>query len=116
MVLLEKKCNKKTVAVNLLGRGLCIYSLTVAGHKYERRPECTYHGHRALYLGPHKAVIDEEGHLFPRGEEIEVCTDTAEKLKQPPYSGHFIVIDPSGNATDDFIGGSDSDKDNRCCG
>ncbi|MFQ5863088.1 MAG: methyltransferase domain-containing protein, partial [Candidatus Brocadiales bacterium] len=92
------------------------FSTTIRGYKYEKRPDCNYRGHKAVYLGPLKAVIDEEGHLFPRGEEIEVCTDTAEKLKQPPYSGHFIVIDPSGSATDDFICGSDSDKDNRCCG
>ncbi|MFQ5956220.1 MAG: methyltransferase domain-containing protein [Candidatus Brocadiales bacterium] len=92
------------------------FSITIRGYKYEKRTECNYRGHKAVYLGPLKAVIDEEGHLFPKGEEIEVCTDTAEKLKKPPYSGRFIVIDPSGNATNDFICKTDPDKDNRCCG
>ena len=90
------------------------YSITVRGYKYEKRPECAHHGHKAVYLGPHKAVMDEEGHLFPRGEAVEVCTDTAEKLKRPPYSNHFAVIDPSGDTTPGIV--CKPDSDNKCCG
>ena len=88
--------------------------MTVRGYKYEKRAECAYQGHRAVYLGPQKAVIDEEGHLFPRGEEVAVCTDTAEKLRQPPYSGRFVIIDPTDNAPLDFV--CEQDSDSKCCG
>ena len=39
-----------------------------------------------------KAITDEEGHLFPRNEPVEVCTDTAEKLSNPPYTGQFTIF------------------------
>jgi hypothetical protein len=56
---------------------------------------CTYVGQRAVYHGPFKAVIDEEGHLFARETAVEVCTDTAAKLSRPPYRGVFTVTDPT---------------------
>ncbi|MCI0529579.1 MAG: methyltransferase domain-containing protein, partial [Nitrospira sp.] len=70
------------------------YSVTVRGYKYEKKIGCVYIGQKAIYHGPFKAVVDEEGHLFPRNETVEVCTDTAAKLKNPPYSGIFTVIEP----------------------
>ncbi len=57
--------------------------------------ECVYIGQRAIYKGPFKAVIDDEGHTFPRGEAVEVCTDTAKRLQKPPYAGLFIITDPT---------------------
>jgi hypothetical protein len=45
------------------------------------------------HLGPMKAVVDEEGHLFPRGVPVEVCTDTAAKLRGGPYASSFAVAD-----------------------
>ncbi len=92
------------------------FSVTVRGYKYEKRAECAYQGHRAVYLGPHKAIIDEEGHLFPRGEEVEVCTDTARKLREPPYDGSFAIIDPSGDTDAGIKCEVDSDSDSKCCG
>ncbi|MEK6978546.1 MAG: hypothetical protein AABX40_09180 [Candidatus Hydrothermarchaeota archaeon] len=57
--------------------------------------ECVYIGQRAIYKGPFKAVIDDEGHTFPRGAAVEVCTETAKRLDKPPYRGHFIITDPT---------------------
>ncbi len=74
--------------------GYDFYSVTVAGYKFEKTAGCTFIGQRAIYLGPMKAVMDEEGHLFPRDVEVEVCTDTAAKLSKPPYAGSFTVIQP----------------------
>ncbi len=75
------------------------YSVTVRGYKFEKKGGCTYAGQYAIYLGPLKAAIDEEGHLFPRGSPVEVCTDTAAKLSQAPYAGSFAVVDgPAGHA------------------
>jgi MoaA/NifB/PqqE/SkfB family radical SAM enzyme/SAM-dependent methyltransferase len=73
------------------------YSMTVRGWKFEKTAGCVFRGQRAIYLGPAKAFLDEEGHTFPRGLEVEVCTDTAAKLAAPPYAGSFRVIEPQGD-------------------
>ncbi len=71
-------------------------SITARGYKFEKKMGCTYVGQYAVYLGPLKAGIDEEGHLFPRGVPVEVCTDTAAKLSHAPYAGSFAIVDSSG--------------------
>lgn len=76
--------------------GVKFYSITVRGYKFEKKAGCKFIGQKAVYLGPFKGGIDEEGHLFPRGEAIEVCTDTAAKLSNPPYAGQFAVLEPDG--------------------
>ena len=70
------------------------FSVTVRGRKFEKREGCVFKGHRAVYLGPGKAFIDEEGHQFPRNEPYEVCTDTVEKLRHPPYASFFAILEP----------------------
>ncbi len=84
-------------------------SVTVRGYKFEKKAGCTYAGHHAIYLGPLKAGIDEEGHLFPRGTPVEVCTDTAAKLSHAPYSGSFVIVDGS-------TGQTAIDQRGDCCG
>ena len=59
--------------------------------RYEKKAGCVFIGQQAMYLGPFEAVVDEEGHRFPRGEAIEVCTDTAAKLSRAPYNSSFLV-------------------------
>jgi radical SAM protein with 4Fe4S-binding SPASM domain len=82
--------------------GCRFYSVTVRGYKFEKKAGCTYVGQYAIYLGPLKAVIDEEGHLFPRGSPVEVCTDTAAKLSQAPYARSFAIVDgPAGHVAVD---------------
>ena len=77
--------------------GCTFSSVTVRGYKFEKTAGCRLIGQHAVYLGPQKAVVDEEGHLFPRGEAVEVCTDTAAKLSQAPYAGSFAIVDgPTG--------------------
>ena len=71
-------------------------SMTVRGWKFEKTAGCVFRGQRAVYLGPGKAFLDEEGHTFPRGLEVEICTDTAAKLSRLPYAGSFGVIEPEG--------------------
>ncbi len=76
--------------------GYVFSSVTVRAFKFEKKTGCVYLGHRAVYQGPYKSVSDEEGHLFPRYEEVEVCTDTAAKLTHAPYSATFTVLGPDG--------------------
>ena len=94
--------------------GCKFFSVTVRGYKFEKKAGCQYVGQHAIYLGPQKAVVDEEGHLFPRGTPVEVCTDTASKLSNPPYAGSFVIVDsPSG--TRDFTGDGDNACGPGCC-
>ncbi|MGH7525830.1 MAG: methyltransferase domain-containing protein [Gemmatimonadales bacterium] len=75
------------------------FSITVQGFKYEKKAGCVFRGHRAVYLGPGKAFVDEEGHQFPRNEPYEVCTDTVAKLSQPPYRAMFAILEPGQDRT-----------------
>ncbi|MDJ0973696.1 MAG: methyltransferase domain-containing protein [Planctomycetota bacterium] len=68
-------------------------TLTVRAWKFEKKAGCVFVGQQATYLGPFEAVVDEEGHRFPRGVPVEVCTDTAAKLGAAPYASHFLVSD-----------------------
>lgn len=74
--------------------GTPFFSVTVRGFKFEKTSGCVFKGHRAVYLGPGKAFVDEEGHQFPRNEAYEVCTDTVAKLSHPPYKGFFAILEP----------------------
>ena len=88
--------------------GCRFFSVTVRGFKFENKAGCRYVGQYAIYLGPLKAAIDEEGHLFPRGTPIEVCSDTAAKLSHAPYAGSFAILDgPRAHA--------DFGADGACC-
>jgi SAM-dependent methyltransferase len=79
--------------------GYPFFSVTVQGFKYEKTAGCVFQGHRALYLGPGKLFVDEEGHQFPRNEPYEVCTDTAAKLSRAPYRGMFAILEPGDDRT-----------------
>lgn len=74
--------------------GYAFYSVTVRGYKFRKRAGCVFQGHRAVYLGPYVSVTDEEGHLFPRGQAVEICTDTLAKLGNEPYRGSFALLEP----------------------
>jgi MoaA/NifB/PqqE/SkfB family radical SAM enzyme/ubiquinone/menaquinone biosynthesis C-methylase UbiE len=67
------------------------YSVTARGFKFEKTAGCTYIGQFATYLGPFTSCTDEEGHFFPRGIAVEVCTDTAAKLQNAPFAGLFAI-------------------------
>ena len=89
--------------------GCKFFSITVRGYKFEKSSGCKYRGQHAIYLGPQKAVIDEEGHLFPRSTPVEICTDTASKLSEVPYKGMFVVVD-----SHDDIRDVNKEEDKEC--
>jgi len=90
-------------------------SVTVQGYKFEKKAGCRFVGQYAVYLGPQKAVVDEEGHLFPRGQAVEVCTDTAAKLSHAPYACAFTIVDGPHGAGDVTAGDDDPDCGPCCC-
>lgn len=89
------------------------YSISVRGFKFKKKEGCVYIGQKAVYQGPFKATIDEEGHIFPRGQAVEICTDTAEKLSKHPYNPFFTITDPTKEAPYEFNCCSDTSTD--CC-
>ncbi|MBI2118465.1 MAG: methyltransferase domain-containing protein [Elusimicrobia bacterium] len=93
--------------------GVKFYSITVRGFKFEKKDGCKFIGQKAIYLGPYQSVMDEEGHLFPRGEKVEICTDTAAKLQAEPYMNQFHVLEP-GNQTKIKI--EIKENNSNCCG
>ena len=92
--------------------GYPFYSMSVRGYKFEKTAGCVYRGQTAVYLGPGKAFVDEEGHTFPRGLSVEVCTDTAAKLSHPPYTLSFCLQEPEGSGT--FEAGAGRGQGDSC--
>ena len=95
--------------------GCTFSSVTVRGYKFEKTAGCRFIGQYAVYLGPQKAVVDEEGHLFPRGEAVEVCTDTAAKLSRAPYAGSFSIVDGPNGVRDVAANPDDPTCGPDCC-
>jgi len=101
--------------------GFTFSSVTVQGFKFEKTRGCQFIGQSAVYHGPHKAVLDEEGHCFPRNVAITVCTDTARKLAQPPYAGQFAIVEPDGSTQEPALAccpsesSSESGSRGACC-
>jgi ubiquinone/menaquinone biosynthesis C-methylase UbiE len=91
--------------------GYAFYSITVEGFKHEMTDGRVFQGHRAVYLGPGKAFVDEEGHTFPRNEPYDVCTDTAARLRRPPYQQMFAVLEPG----DRYVSYACCEPDGACC-
>lgn len=72
--------------------GLRFDSVVISGYKSQKNSECTYKGHFAIYNGPFNSVIDDDGHNFPLGIPVEICTDTLAKISTPPYARFFSII------------------------
>jgi len=83
---------KKSHWKNVEGYDFC--SVTVRGYKKARAGLITGNGYQAIYHGPFKAVMDEEGRLFPRNEAVSITAETAERLRRPPFVGSFTILEP----------------------
>ncbi len=55
--------------------------------------------------------MDEEGHLFPRNESYDVCTDTVSRLRHAPYDGMFAILEPG----EEYVSYACSASDGNCC-
>ena len=95
--------------------GIQFCSITVRGYKFKKGKDCVYIGQYATYLGPYSEVHDDDGHIFPRGIAIEVCTDTANKLKRIPYVGQFLLTDVKKDGAPNPCCSSDENKNNKTC-
>ncbi len=68
-------------------------SMTVVAFKGKQGP-CLEANQAVIYRGPFKQVEDDDGHVYLRGTRTAVCDKTFRLLQRPPYSGHFIPVDP----------------------
>jgi SAM-dependent methyltransferase len=80
--------------------GIRFDSIVLNGYKLQKGSECVYAGQYAIYNGPFKAVQDDDGHEYPAGIPVKVCTETVEKLNKAPYTGLFSIIGPKNELQD----------------
>ena len=90
------------------------YSITVRAYKYDKSSCCNFKGHKAIYKGPFKVIIDDEGHVFNRNQAVEICTDTLNKLNSAPYLGSFTILEPGSNTEVKFCTIDNNSKDGCC--
>jgi arsenite methyltransferase len=55
---------------------------------------CWERNQAVVYKGPFKSVIDDDGHVFRRGERMAVCEKLFRIVQQEPYAGMFELIEP----------------------
>lgn len=68
-------------------------SMTVVAHK-GKEGACYEHNEAVIYKGPWKQVIDDDGHVFRRGERSAVCRKTFGIMRSEPYAPSMLPIPP----------------------
>lgn len=75
--------------------GIYFSSVVLRGFKVALEDQCEDYGQVAVYRGTmadHKASFTlDVGHVFPAGEAVRVCKNTADMLRQSRYAAHFAV-------------------------
>lgn len=75
--------------------GVEFRSMTVRAFKGKDGP-CLERNQAVLYRGPWRAVTDDDGHSYRRGQRVAVCDKTFHILTDPrgPYAGAMIPVPP----------------------
>jgi SAM-dependent methyltransferase len=73
--------------------GIEFRSLTVVAHRPVDGP-CLEHREALVYRGPFRAVTDDDGHTYRRGERTAVCRKTFELMTRAPYAGQLLPVPP----------------------
>ena len=73
--------------------GIEFRSMTVVAYK-GKQGACWDHNQSVVYKGPYKAILDDDGHTYPRGERMAVCKKTFDLLASGPYGDDFVFIEP----------------------
>jgi SAM-dependent methyltransferase len=73
--------------------GIEFRSVTITAHKGKQGP-CWERKQAAIYLGPWREVVDDDGHRLVRGERVAVCDKTYNLLKREPYAGQVAAVEP----------------------
>jgi len=83
--------------------GIEFRSMTVVAHKGKEGP-CREHNEAVIYKGPWKQVIDDDGHVFRRGERTAVCRKTFHIMQGPPYAGSMVPVPPLAEIAEEDAG------------
>ena len=75
--------------------GIEFRSMTVRAHAGNDGP-CMEHNEAVVYGGPWKAVLDDDGHTFHRGQRMAVCNKTFTLMTDPngPYADSILGLTP----------------------
>ena len=73
--------------------GIEFRSVTVEAYKGKEGP-CLDAKQAVIYKGPFKEVIDDDNHVFVRGERMAVCEKTFKIYSREPYQSHFDFVEP----------------------
>jgi len=73
--------------------GIEFRSMTVEAFKGKQGP-CFEHRQTAIYKGPFREVLDDDGHRYVRGERTAVCAKTFALLAREPYGSLFDLVEP----------------------
>jgi ubiquinone/menaquinone biosynthesis C-methylase UbiE len=73
--------------------GIEFRSVTVEAWKGKEGP-CYETNKAVIYRGPWRQVVDDDGHVFRRGERTAVCEKTFEIMTREPYAGEFDPVLP----------------------
>jgi len=78
--------------------GVEFRSVTIRAYKGKQGP-CMDHNQAAVYVGPFKQVVDDDGHTYFRGQRMAVCDKTFKLMTDPngPYADQFVGIEPMTN-------------------
>ena len=83
--------------------GIEFRSMTVVAHKGKEGP-CFEHNEAVIYKGPWKQVVDDDGHVFRRGERAAVCRKTFGIMQREPYAASMIPVPPLAAIPEDQAG------------
>jgi arsenite methyltransferase len=53
---------------------------------------CLWQGHFAMLAGPFVEAVDDDHHIYRRGEPLEICSKTLKVLEDDGYAPHFAII------------------------
>ena len=73
--------------------GIEFRSMTLVAHKGKEGP-CWEHNEAVVYNGPWREVVDDDGHVFRRGQRTAVCRKTFGLMTREPYASSMTGIEP----------------------
>lgn len=74
--------------------GIEYRSVTIVAYKGKQGP-CIEKNQAVIYKGPWMQVVDDDGHIFCRGERMAVCEKTFNIMNSEPYKDQIIPVEPA---------------------
>ena len=65
---------------------------------FPEQAPCLWQGDFALLAGPLVEAMDDDHHLYRRGEPLEICSKTLRVLGTAGYARHFVILNRAGHA------------------